>query len=184
MIVPLKTELCPKITAPFTCQKTFSNLAPLISTTFEDAVVDRAPSILIIKTAAGLFCASKVKKPSNVEAAPIDDGTIGALDDIRSVALRSYLRGSRNHLAAGWARDRERRNEPRRAKRDGDFRRCKGSRCQRRTGADAPATRLRTPCFHGCRPGTLNSISPSACAADALCMSYSARNSTRRFSGA
>ena len=45
IIVPIKTDPSPKVTAPFTCQYTLQKEAPLISVTVEFTVVAKAPSI-------------------------------------------------------------------------------------------------------------------------------------------
>ena len=69
-IVPAKTELSPKLTAPLICQYTLLHTAESISVIVDNEVVEKAPFILKINKELGLPCPSKTKFPFNDEISP------------------------------------------------------------------------------------------------------------------
>jgi hypothetical protein len=70
IIVPLKIEVPCISTSPFICQYTLHREAELTRITFDNELVAKAPPIWKINKALGSPCASKIKSPSNVAAAP------------------------------------------------------------------------------------------------------------------
>lgn len=72
MMVPLKTEVVPKVAELPTCQKILEAFAPPARITFRPEVTVSDEATWITKTAFGLFFASKVTSPDDKAREEVD----------------------------------------------------------------------------------------------------------------
>ena len=72
MIVPLNTEVVPKVAELPTCQKMFEALAPPLRMTCRPEVVVKVDAIWKMKTAFALPCASSVRSPEDISSEEVD----------------------------------------------------------------------------------------------------------------
>ncbi len=72
MIVPLNTDVVPRVAELPTCQNTFVDLAPPLRTTARPDVVVSVDAIWKMKTAFGSPWASSVRSPEEIESEDVD----------------------------------------------------------------------------------------------------------------
>jgi hypothetical protein len=72
IIVPLKTEVVPRVAEVPTCQKMFEAFALPLKTIWRPDVVFNVDAICMMKTAFASPLASKVRSPDDISSEPLD----------------------------------------------------------------------------------------------------------------